>query len=359
MKRVKKIFILILAIMIGVSSLPFIALGSVMTVSAATKVKTNDQRVYGGNSYTTSYAVANYLYKKTGKFNSVVIATGTNYPDALSSGYLSYANGNCPVLLVKPEIELEMIDYLKSHMKAKGTVYIAGGTAVVSQNFETKAKTAGFTVKRYAGGNRYGTNLSIVKNTWKKGGELLVATGTNYADVLSCSSAKRPILLVKDSLSTNQINWIKTAQVNKIYIIGGPNAVSTTVENQLKAYAPTERVYGSNRYGTSQAVAKKFFPKANTITLVRGDHYPDGLSGAPLAMMNDSTIFLVTADNYSKAHDYVVSKKILNSFTVGGSMAVTDQTVAKVMEQYVADHAHIYESSWTSDATNHWHKCIR
>ena len=53
-----------------------------------TTIKTINLRYWGSNRYETSFAVGDELYK-SGKFENVVVACGTNFPDALSGGYLT------------------------------------------------------------------------------------------------------------------------------------------------------------------------------------------------------------------------------------------------------------------------------
>ena len=184
----------------------------------------------------------------------------------------------------------------------------------------------------------------------------MVASGKNYADALSGSSVGIPLLLVGDGLNSEQIKWLSSAEIKKIYILGGKNAVTTSLETALKKYATVERIAGENRFDTSRKIAEKFFPKAKSVTLISGFNFPDGLSGAPMAMNNGAPLLLTSSDSYTYARSFVVGNRILNDTTVGGTSAVSKSTVEKIMEQYEGGntHVHIWSTSfsWNSDLTS-------
>lgn|GEM_PF-3543426 len=89
-------------------------------------------RLYGVDRFETSLAVAKY-FNLSGK--NVCIATGNNFPDALT-GSVYAANFNAPILLADVNLSDEIMDYLKIR---NGTgVSIFGGEAVISKAIEQK-----------------------------------------------------------------------------------------------------------------------------------------------------------------------------------------------------------------------------
>jgi hypothetical protein len=79
-----------------------------------------------------------------------------------------------------------------------------------------------------------------------------------------------------------------------VYLLGGANALSTTVENQVKAagFVP-KRLQGANRYATSVAIAHEITPHPRQILVATGDDYPDALgAGAVAATQTDSVVIL-------------------------------------------------------------------
>lgn len=145
-------------------------------------------RSYGDNRYATSIASANDLKEamNISEFDNIVVASGENYPDALSGSYLAGVK-NAQVLLVDSSSEEKIREYIKSNLKSNGKVYILGGTGVISSRFETSLEE-NFDVDRLWGADRYDTNLEILKEAGVNGQDLLVCSGNGYADSLSASA---------------------------------------------------------------------------------------------------------------------------------------------------------------------------
>ena len=329
--------------------------GMVPVFSQQTEALTeNDLRYAGQNRYDTAFEVAKALHVQmgNGNFDNIVVACGSDFPDALSGGYLT-AVKNAPLLLVGTGQEAKVISYVKNNMKKGGTVYLLGGEGVIRKQFESSLKQTGVSVKRLAGKNRFETNLKILKESVKKGDELLVATGASYADSLSGSAVPKGMLLVGNELSDNQKDWLKKAGISKFYILGGESVVSKKVANQLKNYAAVERIGGINRYETSYMIANRFFNKADTITMVCGNNYPDGLSGAPLALGNNSPIILVLEGNYNYAQKFVKEKGASKSITIGGTGAVSNNTIEKVMKNAKAKGKFTFLGYYTDPKNKH------
>ena len=295
---------------------------------AATSI---DIRLAGNNRFETSFAIAEQLYQKHGKFDNMTVASGMNYPDALSGCYLTCVK-DTPLLLVDKSVESMVLQRIKQYTKKGGTVYFIGGAGSISEQFEARVQAAGFRVKRLAQSNRFGTNLEILKEIGSGESELLVASGLNYPDSLSASAVKKPLLLVANTLNNDQKAFLKQAGVKRIYILGGAGSVSRAVENELRTYCPKiERIGGANRYETSYLIAKRFFPKASIVTLASGLNFPDGLSGGPVAMSADAPLILVSETNTSYAKDYVETKQITKDIIFGGTGSVNEETVRQVM----------------------------
>ena len=140
-------------------------------------------RVFGSNRYATSLAVSDVYLQLSGKekLDTVILANGAGFADALAGSCLSFVKG-APIIIINDANAEKIRDYVRNNMSSNGTVYILGGTAAVSQNAEDVFSD--YNVIRLAGSNRYGTNLEILKEAGLNSGDLLVATGTNFADSL-------------------------------------------------------------------------------------------------------------------------------------------------------------------------------
>ena len=239
----------------------------------------------GSSRYDTAFQAANYMKTVKGidQFDTVVVAYGGDFADALSGSYLA-AVAEAPILLVHPKYEGDVLKYIGHNVKPEGKVYLLGGTSVVSEAFEQQLKNASFDVKRLGGADRFETNLLILEEGNALGGdasEVLVASATRFADALSTSSVGKPILLAGAKLTADQQDYLREAQPKNAWIVGGTSAVNATVEADLKNFVADggiKRFEGDNRYETSYMVAHEFFPgECETAVLVYGQNFPDGL----------------------------------------------------------------------------------
>lgn len=297
------------------------------------------RRIYGKDRYKTSFAIANTLKETLGveKFPAVVVATGKNYPDALSGSYLASVK-KAPILLVDTASEentAQVVSYIKENMEPTGTVYILGGTGVVEEVLadSLKQELEGCSVERLSGKSRYETNLEILKEAGATGTDLLVCTGKNYADSLSASATGMPILLVSgDSLTEAQITSIEAISPGRIYIIGGSGAVSTKMETALKSFAQTERVSGPDRHATSTMVANTFFDAPSAAALAYSQNFPDGLCGGVLAEQLNAPLILTFQAGGVYAEYYAEEMDLSSGVVFGGKILISDELVRTILE---------------------------
>ena len=204
------------------------SISSSVEKSLASKFKTN--RIAGTDRYKTSEMIV----ESTGK-KEVGVATGKDFPDALSSGAF-LAKKNLPLLLVNGKTQTSLPQGLKG-------LYTFGGKSSVANDFG----------KRIAGANRYETSEKIAEE-FGKSDVVVLASGTNFADALAAAPlAKKmnaPIVLVKkDSLSENAKKLVKEAK--KVYVIGGENTISNKLVDEIKGKKVNETPSSNGSSGGS------------------------------------------------------------------------------------------------------------
>ena len=302
---------------------------------ALVKVPTENTRISGGTRYDTAIEIANNLYRKNGAFDNVIVASGETYADALSSGFLA-KKMNAPILLVDALKVDYVAEYIRSHIKDDGTVFIVGGPNSVTENFDRTLEEIGLNYERIDGPNRYDTNLELLNRSENAESEIIICSGKGYADSLTASATGKPIMLVGDTLRLDQANYLRNLKPSKIYVIGGTLSVSNNVFSSLKSIANTERIGGSTRYETAVLVARKFFPgKVDTIVITTAVNYPDGLAGAAYAMDIGAPIITISDNgDFSKAKEYVKEKDIRKSVTLGGTVSLSQKAVNRLMDRY-------------------------
>lgn len=229
------------------------SISSSVEKSLASKFKTN--RIAGTDRYKTSEMIV----ESTGK-KEVGVATGKDFPDALSSGAF-LAKKNLPLLLVNGKTQTSLPQGLKG-------LYTFGGKSSVANDFG----------KRIAGANRYETSEKIAEE-FGKSDVVVLASGTNFADALAAAPlAKKmnaPIVLVKkDSLSENAKKLVKEAK--KVYVVGGENAISNKLVDEIKTKDAADNTTssGSSSGGGSSA------PAVNKVEVKEIKILGEGVNGA-------------------------------------------------------------------------------
>lgn len=288
-------------------------------------------RMSGANRYGTPVDISKQTFPSGSKF--VVVASGENFPDALSASPLA-GRYNAPLLLTKK-------DYLPSEVAAEirrlnpDKIVVVGGPSAVSSRTVTSLKKYA-TVSRAAGSTRYGTSAKVAA-VWSPTDEVFVARGSTFPDALSMAAVsvdhKSPMLLSgKDSLSKDVLAQLKRLKPKRVNIAGGTLAVSSSVESQIRKAVPGVRIYrygGATRYDTSSIIAQKFWPKGSQRQFIsNGRKYPDGLTGAVAAGHNGAPLMLAKKTCLpSSVATALKSMEGWTSVLVGGPL-VLDETVA-------------------------------
>lgn len=291
------------------------------------------ERVYGNTRYETAMKIADMMLEHSGKekFSAVILATGEGFADALSGGYLAIMKG-APILLTNTSHASEVNEYIQKHVAQQSTVYIIGGRNAVP--FACQYGLGGYVVKRLSGATRYDTNLAILKEAAGNSSVLLVATGRNYADALAASGCGYPIMLVKDTLTDAQKEYLKSKSGLRIYVLGGTSAVSASLYNSLKGYCThIERIAGSTRYETAALISKWAYNNGSnnmkTAVIAIGNNFPDGLAAGPLAYEYRAPILLVNGKTqaHGPAKSVIDGYGIASGVVLGGPKLITANTV--------------------------------
>lgn len=197
----------------------------------------NIERLAGVGRYDTSKAIVDELNPDRG--TSVVIATGENFPDALSISSIAAIKGYPILLASKNALPQQTKDALLDIVPQK--VYIVGGEGVVSANVQGEIKELlsleEENVIRLSGQGRYETSLNIVNYFKLDSKNIVLATGQNFPDALAGSvlAAKlnAPILLI-DNDGSEQKRYLDNSDFTNITLLGGTGAINEKVESLLK-----------------------------------------------------------------------------------------------------------------------------
>lgn len=139
-------------------------------------------RLAGIDRYETGVVVSSTLWSRS---DVVYLASGTDYPDALSGGALA-ARRRAPMLLAGRRGLADTVRAELTRLNPQKVV-ILGGTGVVSSGVELEIGRAvpGVIVTRLAGRNRYSTSAAIADAGWRQADVIYFAAGSDFPDALA------------------------------------------------------------------------------------------------------------------------------------------------------------------------------
>ena len=298
------------------------------------------KRLAGETAADTMQAIVQAAFPTTRK--TVVLTTNAAYFDALSANALAGAL-HAPVLLTDIDALPAQTRAELQRLKTK-TVYVCGGSLVVSQAVENELTQMGIKVKRIFGDMADDTANKIASALPRVSDICFVTTSWGYADALSASSfayAKRaPIFLARYDnacLSEQTLATIKNKGFKRVIIVGGSSVVSPEVENQLaqQGIQGVERIFGESSYDTSLSLAQKLLDmglRANNMGVATGVDYLDALCGSALCGRYDSVIVLADDTNTSAVSQFMSrNRAAIKSYAIfGGTAAVGEATEAEI-----------------------------
>ena len=304
--------------------------GSSMAKDYELKFKTDKEfnTLAGDNRYNTSIAISKEGWRSA---DTVVLATGDDFPDALASAPLA-SKFDAPILLTKSkDISVEVLDEIE-RLGAK-EVYLIGGLGAISKKIEDKITSMGIKCKRLQGNNRYETAVAIAKEIGVTD-TIVIATGNNYPDALSMAPFAAlfqwPILLTDNSTVPSSVQkYVKDNNVKSTNVVGGTGVIS---DKTMRTFPNPKRLAGENRYQTNIEIIFAMGADATYTYFATGKNFPDALAGAPLAAYSFAPIILVddgmdkdVLEAWQANKDEMKMKRIL-----GGTGAVTDSILNKI-----------------------------
>ncbi|MCS0670414.1 cell wall-binding repeat-containing protein [Cytobacillus firmus] len=267
-----------------------------------------------------------------------VIATGKDFPDALSATPLAYKYG-APLLLTSANSLPASVKNELMRLKVK-SVYLIGGKSVISLNIEKELNSLGISsITRLSGADRYETSVKVAKQLGNSD-SVVVATGEGFADALSiapiAAQLEMPILLTKrGSVPSSVSQFVKTEMPLESFVIGGTGVIS---EQVAKSFPEHERISGVNRYATNSSVIEYFEPALDLDfpVIATGENYPDALAGSAFAAATWNPVILThptkphqtTIDTVQTYSDYAELYYVL-----GGDKVVTEQAINSLFQK--------------------------
>ncbi|GLK17386.1 hypothetical protein GCM10017602_18680 [Herbiconiux flava] len=298
------------------------------------------ERIGGADRFEVSAAISR------GRFapNTAVayVASGTGFADALSGSAAAGGKGGPVLLVTKDEIPDPVAAEL-SRLKPRRIV-VLGGTAAIAASVEAGLKAYSPAVSRIGGADRFVVSAAISASVFApKTPVVYLASGANFPDALSGSPAagraQAPVLLIeKDRIPDAVAAELTRLDPAEIVVLGGPNAISQSVVDQLVTTKPVSRIEGADRFEVSGGISsQKFHDGAYTVYIASGATFPDALSGAPVAIADGAPVLLLTRDAVPSAVARELERLRPYRIVVLGGTAAVSNAVSEQLKGYLPD----------------------
>ena len=188
-------------------------------------------RVSGADRYATAATLVRGLW--AGEGGDVLLASGADFPDALSAAAAAGAIG-APVLLARRDaVPAATVDALRAVGPAR--VVLLGGEGVLSPAVEAQLRSAlpGLEVSRVAGADRYATSGGIAQAIWQPSAPTVyLAVGSNFPDALGGAPSAivndAPLLLTgRTCAPAGTYAALQALRPTKIVLLGGEAVLSS------------------------------------------------------------------------------------------------------------------------------------
>lgn len=189
-------------------------------------------------------------------------------------------------------------------------------------------------VERLEGSDRYATAAQSAIAGWPDGSEnVLIASGADFPDGLAGgplgARRKAPLLLTRSSSLPGATEAALGAlDPDVIYLLGGPAAVSETIERNLRARGyDVARLWGPTRIETAAAIAGAVGAPSGRAFLASGAAFPDALSATVPASLADAPLLLTAPHELSPATLTKLKELNVKEVLIAGGVAAVHEAV--------------------------------
>lgn len=309
--------------------------------SGAPQLADNEvRRLAGTDRFATSADAAGGLWADGA--DTVVLATGFNYPDALAGAAVAAAR-DAPMLLVTTDrlpdpVRQTIID------RDASRVVLLGGEAVLSPQLaaEVRRLPGEPTVDRIAGSTRFATAAAAAQAAGGfADGDVAVASGFGFADALAAGSLAAGSQPTPVVLASGEQVEADIAAAGRALLIGElPDQAKRDASSQA---GETRELAGLNRWATSREVADVTLTEHLTgdrpLVVATGEGFADALAAGAVAARTDAPLLLIPTGGPTEGQASWVAahrERLTGAWLLGGTSAISPSAAAEI-ESLLAD----------------------
>ena len=234
------------------------------------------------------------------------------------------------------------------------TVIVSDGTATDSETLVvtvTATTPVGLTVTPVAGAGRIDTAIEASKLGFADGSSefVVIASARMFPDAISGSALAgvldAPLLLTEPGVLSDAVKAeIARLGASHVVVLGGTGAVSDDVHATLDALpgvSDVERIFGSNRYETAEAIAERVIAEQGSgwdgwAFVATGEDFPDALGASALAAAKGWPIYLARPDaaSHSVLVDTMDGDGVTSVLILGGTGVVPAPLETRLIEAF-------------------------
>jgi hypothetical protein len=288
--------------------------------------KNSVSRVWGADVNGSNIAASRWTWNTVGKSepglmnaSSAVLVSQDSQSYALTAPALA-GKKHGPVLLtpatsVSSSVQAE----LKRVLKPGATVYLVGGTSILSSSVSSKISALGFTPKRLAGTSRYSTSVAVAKSITSAPDYVFIATGTDYHSALAAASAAgadgtsgKAVVVLNDgnTLTSSVKAYLNSLDPRDTYMIPVGGSAKYALTHTSFSHWPSSYTYypivASTNAGNAAALARFWWGGPGSVALASTDSWRGGTSAAAAMNVFGPMLWTEVATLSSETKSYLV-----------------------------------------------------
>ncbi|MCL1593013.1 MAG: cell wall-binding repeat-containing protein [Actinomycetia bacterium] len=294
--------------------------GSQLAIAASVDIETYDHIEQAFVSETTSGTQLIVLDAYVGVWKAVRF-------DGTLSGYTVLEDQPYRTSVVRREVATNK-PFLAYYAKEFGWMQMTAGR---QQNDESNPGS------RISGASRYQTNTLLTRGVYDRSDEVVIATGTVFADALAAgavAASRDAVLLLSDpkTLPGTVATEIRRLGARNAIVAGGPAAIDDSIVTFLEEMGLTvERVGGVDRFETAVLLSRTTFDASTeTVYVATGLNYPDALASVPLAASKRSPVLLVGEELSPIVRSEIQRLQPNRVVILGGTAAVSSKVQSEI-----------------------------